>query len=376
MIPAFRPMLPTAEELLPWLQRIDHTRIYSNYGPLVIELENRLCQCLGLQTGQLVTASSGTAALVGGVLATAGRATAARPYALCPAYTFIGTASALQQCGYTPWFADVDAETWQLDPEALLDHPRLNEIGVVMPVAPYGRPVPLAAWERFRQRTGIAVVVDGAAAIEALLRDPAQYTGTIPVALSFHATKSFATGEGGALITTDSAIANAVFQSLNFGFLQSRESRTPSINGKMSEYHAAVGLASLARWDGYRQALMNVSEAYRTGLREHDIDLPFHGCPDVASNYALLNCPSRTVAASIAQALRDADIETRFWYGHGVHAQPVFSSHDARDPAPVTDMLASQLLGLPMAADMDTATICTIVNTVKMHSQISALAAW
>ena len=65
------------------------------------------------------------------------------------------------------------------------------------------------------------------------------------MAISFHATKCFATGEGGCAVATDTDWILRIGQALNFGFQMTRESRSAGINGKMSEYHAAVGLASL-----------------------------------------------------------------------------------------------------------------------------------
>ena len=122
---------------------------------------------------------------------------------------------------------------------------------------------PPAPWTAFRERTGVPVVIDGAASVERLEDDPRRLTGDIPVALSFHATKSFATGEGGAVVTTDPAVGRAVVETLNFGFFDRRESRVPSINGKMSEYHAAVGLAELDDWPAKRRAFGDVADRYR-----------------------------------------------------------------------------------------------------------------
>src|SRR5882724_1301312 len=167
-IPVLRPQLPRAEKLLPYLRRIDASRWYSNHGPLVLEFENRLTQHFDLPQGSLVSASTGTAGLVGAVLASAGRARPERPYALLPAFTFVATAVAVENCGYSPCLADVDPETWALDAERLLAHPDLARVGVVVPVAPFGRPVPQAPWQAFRDKTGIPVVIDGAGSFEAI----------------------------------------------------------------------------------------------------------------------------------------------------------------------------------------------------------------
>jgi len=362
-VPAFRPLLPMAEQLLPYLQRIDAARLYSNHGPLAELLETRLRVALNLADAYLLTASSGTSALVGGILATAGRASTTRPYALCPAYTFIGTASALQQCGYQPHLVDIDHDSWQLSPQLLLSHPLLDRVGMVMPVAPLGRPVEIGGWLDFQRRSGIAVVIDGAASIEAILREPARYVGEIPVALSFHATKVFATGEGGALLCDSPDILRKAYQTLNFGFMGSRESRTASINGKMSEYHAAVGLASLDQWPQRLAEYAAVSAHYGEAFAAATVQRPLYTAPDVASNYVIMECRDADESAVVAAALNAHGIESRQWYGLGLQHQPIL--HDVgRDALTTTDELAPRLLGLPMAPDLEPQTIARIAAAI------------
>ena len=165
-IPVLRPLLPTANRLLPYLARIDETRTYSNWGPLVNELQERLCGELGPPPGSIVCASSGTTALVGAILATAGRAASDRPLAVVPALTFVGTALAVEECGFTIVVADVDATSWTLDPIQLAQELDLDHVGLIVPVAPFGRPVDQSRWQTFRERTRIPVVIDGAASFD------------------------------------------------------------------------------------------------------------------------------------------------------------------------------------------------------------------
>ena len=116
----------------------------------------------------------------------------------------------------------------------------------------------------FPEQTGIPVVIDAAASFEAISDEPSRLLSELPVALSFHATKAFATGEGGCVITTDAELATSVTRSLNFGFYEDRESRSASTNGKMSEYHAAVGLAELDAWPAKHHAFLRMAETYKT----------------------------------------------------------------------------------------------------------------
>src|SRR4051812_16521561 len=262
-IPVLRPRLPSAERLLPYLRRIDETRLYTTWGPLALELEERLCRCFSLPAGGVVSASSGTSALTAAILAAAGRASGKRRVAIVPALTFVATAAAAESCGYTLRIADVDAEKWQLDPERVAARADLDEAAIVIPVAPFGRPVAQTAWLEFRERTGIPVVIDGAATFEAAAGQPERILGELPVAMSFHATKAFATGEGGCVASTETGVVEQIGQALNFGFSGSRDSATPSLNGKLSEYHAAVGLAELEGWNARQEATARVLELYR-----------------------------------------------------------------------------------------------------------------
>lgn len=360
---ACRPLMPPAEQLLPYLQRADRARRYSNHGELVLEFERRLASLLRVERDRVVSASSGTAALVGAILGTAGRARPERPLALCPSYTFVATASALEQCGYTPYLLDVDADTWQLDPVGLARHPMIERAGLVVPVAVYGRPIDQAPWCALSEQSGVAVVIDGATSIEALARSAAWHAGRIPVALSFHATKAFSTGEGGAVIGGDAASTEQIFRALNFGFLGNRESLTASINGKMSEYHAAVGLVQCDSWAARRAAFAGVADRYRSAFGAAGLGARFRGAPDIASNYALFQFDDAATRLSAQRLLEHDHIESRLWYGPGLHRQPYYAALPG-DRLPVTDALAACLLGLPMAQDLRTGDVERVVSCV------------
>ena len=360
LIPVLRPLLPSADRLLPYLRRIDETRLYSNYGPLSHELEGRLADALALPAGGLVCAGSGTAALIGAILATAGRASPERPLAIIPAFTFAATAAAVEQCGYSPYLADVDAESWMLAADRLIDHPERRRVGLVVPVAPFGRPVPQAPWRRFTATTGTPVVIDGAASFAGLAERPEALLGGIPVAISFHATKAFATGEGGAVATEDVALATRVAQALNFGISGVRDSRMAS---KMSEYHAAVGLAELDGWTEKLAAFRAVAERYREASAAAGLAERFYGAPDIGPNYALFRCRDATEAGRIVERLRRGGVDFRLWYGTGLHCQTYYADLQ-RDRLDVSDNLAPRLLGMPMAPDLGRATIARVVGVL------------
>jgi dTDP-4-amino-4,6-dideoxygalactose transaminase len=360
-IPAMRPRLPTAERLLPYLRRIDLSRTYTNWGPLERELASRLCEHFQLGPGAVVTASSGTSALIGAILASAGQATTERPVAIVPALTFTATALAAEQCGYRVHIADVDPDTWQLDPQHLRHRCDLRRVGVVVPVAPFGRPVPQAPWLAFREREGRPVVIDAAASFELVSAMPSSLLGDIPVAISFHATKSFSTGEGGCAASSDSALIEQIGRVLNFGFADTRETTITGTNGKLSEYHAAIGLASLDGWADMQRSVKLVIEAYREQLGVHGLATRLCTMPEIGSNYALFRCASDAEATRVQDGLRNQKIGYRCWYGSGLHRQAYFQGRSRDRSLAVSESLARRLIGLPMAPDLSTTAIKSVV---------------
>jgi dTDP-4-amino-4,6-dideoxygalactose transaminase len=114
---------------------LDQTRRYANDGELTKLLETRFAALFRRADAGIVTASSGTAALNGAILAAAGRASEKKP--ICLMSGFIATALAAEQCGYRVHFVDIDTQTWALDAEVLAAHPLLDRTGLVVVTAPY-----------------------------------------------------------------------------------------------------------------------------------------------------------------------------------------------------------------------------------------------
>lgn len=361
---AYEPRLPTTDAVAPYLRQIDQARMYSNQGPLVRSLQKRLQTSFGLIDGSIITTSSGTAALIAAIMAHAGTATPDRPYAVCPAYTFVATAAAASQCGYQPYLADICEENWTLDPDQLASHPLIDRFGVIIPVTAYGRPIDVERWARFQRETGVKVVIDAAAAIEAVADGAMTCDARVPLALSFHATKAFGCGEGGCVVWPDPALAARASQATNFGFMGSRNSQTASLNGKMSEYHAAVALAELDGWAAKRADFSRAARAYRAAFVQSGLTADtLLTAPHVASNYVVHRCADASTAEALQSALDLAGIETRFWYGRGLH----WHDHLAdvpRDELPVTDRLSGSLLGLPMGSGLAGAEIARVVAVI------------
>jgi len=167
-IPVARPLLPSSEMVLPYLQRIDQARIYANQGPLTRSLQDRISARLGLASG---TVAAGANATLGLTLALS--AMGARPgrFCLMPAWTFAASAHAAIAAGLKPYLLDVDPKTWTFSPATVISAvERLgrDRVAAVMPVAPFGAPIDSRGWDVFYEQTRIPVVIDAAAGFDLL----------------------------------------------------------------------------------------------------------------------------------------------------------------------------------------------------------------
>jgi dTDP-4-amino-4,6-dideoxygalactose transaminase len=355
-IPVMRPKLPVTERIAPYMRQIDGARIYSNFGPLARSLESRLATCWGVPEEGVVSLANAT---IGLALALA--AQGPEPGSLCaiPAWTFAASPHAVTQAGLVPYFVDVDPGTWALDPETLSNELARapGKVGAVMPVAPFGQPIDVSLWDQFRARTGLAVVIDAAAGFDSLV------PGRVPSVVSLHATKVLGIGEGGCVVSRDAELIKDLRARANFGFFQSRESRVSATNAKLSEYHAAIGLAALDEWDVTRAEWMAVAQAYDSafsGLNRVQLQSGF-GTSWIASTCVVDITDAG--ADRVEHALSAAKIETRRWWGRGAHDHPA-THRFPRSSLSVTERLVRSTIGLPFYRDLELSAVGRIAECV------------
>jgi dTDP-4-amino-4,6-dideoxygalactose transaminase len=355
-IPIMRPRLPSADRLAPYLKSIDASRLYSNFGPLAISLEDRLAEHYGLNQGTVAMVANATLGL-----AIALAVQQPPPGTLCamPAWTFVASAHAAVMAGLVPYFVDVDPETWALDASKLLDELTRAPapVGAIMPVMPFGLPLDIPAWEAVRSRTGLAVVIDAAAAVDSVI------PCAVPSVVSLHATKALGTGEGGFVISTDVSIRPAIWMRANFGFDGSRRAQVAAFNAKLSEYHAAVGHAALDEWDQARAEWMNAANAYRHALGGANSVHLQRGFGETWISSTCLLGFARPAADQVGQLLADDGIDTRRWWGTGAHTHPATASFP-RAAMPVTDALVRSTLAVPFYRDINAAEISRVARVV------------
>lgn len=361
-IPVSRPLLPAFDRLAPYLQRVDAARYYTNFGQLHDELLHRLALKHEVASSHLALANSGTSALIGLVLAVAGYASKPGKLCICPSYTFVASAVAARACGYTPFLTDIDEASWMMVPGHVESLPQITDAAVVIVVAPYGVMPDVAAWEAFSTRTGLPVIIDAAACFDTI-NAAGLCRGRVSAAISLHATKTLSTAEGGLILCGDRSVVERAGRALNFGFHNNRESTGPSINGKISEYHAAIGLAELDGWKAKRDGFIRAARTYAECAAAHGLQSQIIADQEHANPYVLFMAASGSEAAAVMDALDMARIGHRRWYGMGLHRQPEYRACPAEDLT-VTDRVAERLIGLPHAPDMAASDVARVVSAI------------
>lgn len=360
-LPYLIPDMPGAEEVLPFLKEIDGNRWYSNFGPLVNRLNDGI-KALHFPSEHVHTllCSTGTAALDLG-LACLDLKPGAR--VLVPAFTFPATANAIQNAGFEPVFCDVDESSWVMTPEIAREAIAQTRIDAIMPVAALGRPLPVRQWDQFVDDTGIPVLIDAAPALGN------QRVGRrLLVAYSMHATKAFGIGEGGILASADEKVIARARRICGFGMNEVGQVVMPGTNCKLSEYHAAVGLAQLARWPARQLKRARVESAYQSHMQLHaDLWATQSFADNPPDDDVLVKLPVRFSRSTMPVRLRDhikQDVEqvqqqlaakgigTRLWYNPGLHRHPnwvnanqVYRPGETR--LATTEALNRRIIGLP-----------------------------
>jgi dTDP-4-amino-4,6-dideoxygalactose transaminase len=231
---------------------------------------------------------------------------------------------------------------------------RRDHIAVVIAVSSFGTPPPASvrqAWEGACAEAEVPLIVDSAAGFGAVSDDgtPIGAQGDVEV-VSFHATKPFAIGEGGAMFTRDDRMRARLESAVNFGLnAERRVEFAPGFNGKMSELHAATGLAVL---DGFDAALDARRRAVRRVQRQIEHRVSFQAESPRSTWQFMPVAFSSEIERLEAERCCEGAVEVRTYYTP-LHTMGPFRQWPVGDLGlEVTDDLVSRLLCLPMAADI------------------------
>jgi dTDP-4-amino-4,6-dideoxygalactose transaminase len=357
-IPFIRPNFPGPAELTEDFGDIARANWFTNFGPKEQQFGRALGEYLGPDL-HVATLANGTLALLAALNATVGPGTRDR-YLLMPSFTFIAVPQAAVWAGYRPWFIDIDPDTWQpsaSSARAVLERSRDRVAGILSANAlGVGNPR-IGDWENLAAEWDLPLVIDSAAGFGSAYADGARVGGRGACEIfSFHATKPFSIGEGGALVSRDPRIVEQTNTFQNFGFggfwgaAGARECMDLGINAKLQEINAAIGLRQLVGLDDRLGSRRNVLEHYRSPLTRSG--LRFHPNAEASSVWcASVCCESAEQQGAVIASLREHAIQPRDYYNPPLHLHPYFVANRewvAAADLSVTEDICSRIVSLPV----------------------------
>lgn len=369
-MPLLVPDMPSPQELLPYLERMHAARHYSNFGPLVCELEATFAAHFSLPQEQLTTIANATLGLE---LVLQALDLPRGAHVLLPSFTFVATATAVLRAGYVPVLADVDAQTWLMTPEIARRACANMCIDAVLPVATFGMPHDMREWQLFEKETGLPVVIDAAAAYGSQWLNGAQGT----LVFSLHTTKSLPAGEGGLIVSSRPGLAARVRQLSNFGINLDPMACEPvgtlaslGSNAKMSEYHAAIGLVSLKKWElaAQQRRRLHADLIGKFTCASGDRlawQATGPGGSLMAPSLLCANLPNAAARNALEQVCHQARITTRRWYLPLLQHMPVLQSKCLQLETPNAHALSESILGLPFFLGMGQEKISRLEELIR-----------
>jgi len=315
-------------------------------GPEVRRLEQRIAEFCECKFG--VGVASGTDALR---LALAAVGVGPGDQVITTPFTFIATANTISHCGATPVFVDIDPQTFNLQPERIASAitPRTKAI---VPVHLYGHPAAMDALLEIAAAHGLYVIEDCAQAIGA--RYHGRRVGSFGHigCLSFYPTKNLgAYGDGGMIVTNDSALAEKVDILRRQGGKQKYHAQILGFNSRLDSLQAAILNVKLDYLEGWNEKRRTLAQQYNVLLKDVGVITPFEApeCVHVYHQYTI-RAPQRD---ALAEYLKKRGIGSMVYYPIPIHLQELYASLGYPEKSfPVSERASAEALSLPMYPEL------------------------
>ncbi|WFU75994.1 DegT/DnrJ/EryC1/StrS family aminotransferase [Bradyrhizobium sp. CB2312] len=364
-----RPRFPRTEQFLDAFEKALETGQVTNNSRWVVEFETRLSEYLGVPTLVFCNGQIGMMAMLRAAGITGGEV-------IVPAFTFSATPHAVKWVGAEPVFADIlDDMTMRLDPDDV--ERRITDRTVaILAVDAYGVASDYASLARLAERYKLKFLVDSAPSFGT--RVNGQLVGGCADAqmFSFHATKAFATMEGGCVCTHDTELLARVKAIRNFGQVEGADCHEPGLNGKMLEISAIIGLEQLKTFEQSIATRRHAVERMRIGLSRIPGLLVGQEPAGVQTNWLYLPVvvDAREFGMdrdTLASALEKNNVFVRKYYSPPCHHLTAYNTQREVNLA-VTERVAYNVIALPVYNDM-TGEECDLIVAAIQYARRSAL---
>lgn len=357
------PLIPPLEEFIPYLEDIWRRKWLTNNGHYHQLLEKVLSEYLGVEYLSLFT--NGTLPLI-----TALQALRITGEVITTPYSFVATTHSLWWNGIKPVFVDVDPVTGNLNPDKI-ESAITAKTTAIMPVHVYGNPCDVERIQAIAEKYGLKVIYDAAHAFGVKLNGESILKYGDMSTLSFHATKTYNTIEGGALICKDAQTKQRIDYLKNFGFAGETSVVAPGINGKMDEVRAAYGLLELKYVDSAIERRKHLTGLYRERLQGIDGITFMSDMPGVIHNYSYfpIFVDEEKYGATrdeVYNKMKEAGIYSRRYFYPLISEFPTYRglSSASKENLPEAHRLADRVICLPMHHELRMDEIEKVISLV------------
>lgn len=358
MIPVTEPFLPPREEYDKYLDGIWSRNWLTNNGPLVNELELRLKEYLGLD--HLLFLGNGTIAIQIAI-----KALELKGQIITTPFSYVATTSSIAWENCVPVFVDIDPDTFNINPKKI-EAAITSETSAILATHVYGNPCDVEAIQKIADKHNLKVIYDGAHGFGTKYKERSVFEFGDVTTISFHATKLFHTSEGGAVVTKDPVLLQRMARMRNFGHSGPETFSGIGINGKNSEFHAAMGLAVLPYVDSILKKRKSDHERYNQWIKPLQLQTPLV-LKDSEFNYAYYPVvfSSQEECELVFNTLKNHEIYARRYF------YPLLSSlnYVENRELPVAESIAPRVLCLPLSfqiSNTEIDMICRLISrTVK-----------
>ncbi|RZM10571.1 MAG: DegT/DnrJ/EryC1/StrS family aminotransferase [Pedobacter sp.] len=358
MIPVTKPFLPPQEEYNQYLDGIWQRQWLTNMGPLASQLEMELKQKLKLE--HLLYVTNGTVALQMAI-----KALDLKGQIITTPFSFVATTSTIVWENCVPVFVDIDPDTLNINP-SLIEAAITEETTAILATHVYGNPCDVEAIDRIAEKYGLKVIYDGAHAFGVEVNGKSLFEYGDVSTCSLHATKLFHSVEGGLVVTKDADILKKMAYIRNFGISGFDTFATLGINGKNSEFHAAMGLTNLNWVERIIKKRMALTSRYEEKLQNFRARRP-KWAQNSENNGAYLPfvLESEELLLKIKAELDKNEIFTRrYFYPSLASALPYIRA----EALSVTDDISKRVLCLPLYYELTEAEvdwICRLILRIQ-----------
>ena len=352
MIPIARPRMGDEEKELVWAVLSSGSLAQ---GARVRELEERFAAFIGV--AHAVATSSGTTALH---LALLGHRIGPGDEVITVPFTFIASATSIIYTGARPVFVDVEEGTYNID-VGQIDAAITPRTRAIMPVSLYGQPADLPAIAEIAERRGLALIEDAAQTHGAAVGE--RRSGSWGAGcFSFYPTKNMTTGEGGMVTTSDPELADRVRLGREHGMRVRYHHESLGYNFRMTDIHAAIGLAQLAKLPAYNARRRQIAARYDAELRGVITPHVTEGMTHVYHQYTI-RVPRRD---EFVERLRERGVGSGVYYPIPVHRQkPFVALGYGEQRFPVSELLAGQVVSIPVHPSLTEDEVAIVIAAVN-----------